>query len=265
MNAPNRYSKLLAHVFSRYYQPGAKEVLFTREALAEAANAERVKLPKNLGDVIYSYRYRVSLPEAIAKLAPEGENWVILPAGIAKYRFVATPLASIAPNRGLAEIRIPNSTPGIIDLYALTDEQALLAKLRYNRIVDLFTGLTCYPLQSHLRTSVKELGQVETDEVYVGMSKSGAHYVVPVQAKRGSDMLSIVQIWQDWKMSEEKFPNLICRPLAAQFMADETIAVIEFEPSDALLKIRSEKHYKLVDQKSLTGEELRRYQEASEC
>jgi hypothetical protein len=77
-------------------------------------------------------------------------------------------------------------------------------------------------------------------------------------------MLSIVQIWQDWKMAEEKFPNLICRPLAAQFMADETIAVIEFEPSDVLLRIRSEKHYKLVDPKSLTGEELRRYRETSQ-
>ncbi len=42
-----------------------------------------------------------------------------------------------------------------------------------------------------------------------------------------------------------------------------TIHNIEFEPSGALLKIRAEKHYRLVDPKSLTGEELRRYREAS--
>ncbi len=29
-----------------------------------------------------------------------------------------------------------------IEMYALSDEQALLAKLRYNRLLDVFTGVT---------------------------------------------------------------------------------------------------------------------------
>ncbi len=33
---------------------------------------------------------------------------------------------------------ILDATPGIIELYAFSDEQALLAKLRYNRLVDIF-------------------------------------------------------------------------------------------------------------------------------
>lgn len=78
--------------------------------------------------------------------------------------------------------------------YALSDEQALLARRRYNRLVDIFTGVTCYSLQSHLRTSIPSLGQVETDEVYVGVDRQGAHYVVPVQAKSGKDRMSVVQI-----------------------------------------------------------------------
>jgi len=48
------------------------------------------------------------------------------------------------PNPLLSETKIPDATPGIIDMYALTDEQALLAKVRYNRLVDVFTGVTCY-------------------------------------------------------------------------------------------------------------------------
>jgi hypothetical protein len=47
-------------------------------------------------------------------------------------------------------IKVPDATPGVIAKYALSDEQALLAKLRYNRLVDLFTAITCYSLQSHL-------------------------------------------------------------------------------------------------------------------
>lgn len=64
--------------------------------------------------------------------------------------------------------KVPDATPGIVAKYAFNDEQALLAKVRYNRLVDIFTGVTCYSLQNHLRTTVSEIGQVETDEIYVG-------------------------------------------------------------------------------------------------
>ena len=41
---------------------------------------------------------------------------------------------------------------------------------------------------THAEPSVHDLdgiGQIETDEVYVGVDKQGAHYVSPVQAKAG--------------------------------------------------------------------------------
>jgi len=77
----------------------------------------------------------------------------------------------LAPNPNLAETKVPDATPGIVAKYAFNDEQALLARLRYNRLVDIFTGVTCYSLQSHLRTTVPSMGQVETDEIYVGLDK----------------------------------------------------------------------------------------------
>ena len=114
-------------------------------------------------------------------------------------------------------------------MYAFSDEQALLARVRYNRLIDVFLGIACYSLQNHFRTTVAGMGQVETDEIYVGVDKSGAHYVVPVQAKGGSDRLNRVQIEQDIAVCAEKLPTLICRPVSAQFMADELIALFEFE------------------------------------
>ena len=53
----------------------------------------------------------------------------------------------------------------------MNDEQALLAKIRYNRLIDIFTGITCYSLQNHLRTTVPNIGQVEIDEIYIGIDK----------------------------------------------------------------------------------------------
>jgi len=40
-------------------------------------------------------------------------------------------------------------------------------KLRYNRLIDVFIGVTCYSLQNHLRTTEPRIGQFETDEIYV--------------------------------------------------------------------------------------------------
>ena len=69
----------------------------------------------------------------------------------------------------------------------MSDEQALLARVRYNRLVDIFLGIACYSLQNHLRTTASNMGQVETDELYVGVDRRGSHYVVPIQAKGGKD------------------------------------------------------------------------------
>jgi hypothetical protein len=143
---------------------------------------------------------------------------------IRPFEIVST--VSIGPSRHLAETKIPDATPGIISQYALSDEQALLALLRYNRLIDIFTGITCYSLQSHLRTSVPEMGQVETDEVYIGLDRRGAHYVLPVQAKAGKDRIGVVQIEQDIAMCAAKFPNLICRPIAAQFIKGNIVACL---------------------------------------
>jgi hypothetical protein len=105
------------------------------------------------------------------------------------------------------------------------------------------------------------MGQVETDELYVGVDKKGIHYVFPVQAKGGTDKLSIVQIEQDFAVCARKFPSLLCRPVAAQFLPDGVIALFEFEQSEGGVSISSEKHYKLVPPEEVTAADLKSYQQ----
>jgi hypothetical protein len=258
----NRYVRLMERIFSSRYMEGAIEVPFEREDIERSAKALKIAIPKNLGDLIYSFRYRTPLPESIRRRAPEGSEWVIFPAGKAQYRFVLVPAARIVPNPQLAETKLPDSTPGVIAKYALTDEQALLAKIRYNRLVDVFTGVACYSLQSHLRTSVEGMGQVETDEVYIGLDRKGVHYVFPIQAKRGGDTLGVVQASQDLAMCREKWPGLVCRPIAAQFMAEELIAMFELEEHPRqFVAIVSEKHYRLVPAEDVASEDLVAYRQ----
>jgi hypothetical protein len=255
----NRYSSIIRGIFLSKFKKGVREIDFERQDIERLARKLRVRLPKNLGDLIYSFRYRAALPEEIQSTAGQSETWIIRAAGRSRYRFVLVRETPLTPSDGFAITKVPDSTPGVIAKYALTDEQALLAKVRYNRLVDIFTGVACYSLQNHLRTTAPGLGQVETDEIYVGVDKKGAHYVFPIQAKGGKDRLSIVQIEQDIAVCTAKFPLLICRPVAAQFLQDEVIALFELEQTGGVIRITSEKHYKLVPPDEVTEADLQNY------
>lgn len=259
----NSYSMLIEAIFFKKYKKGKKILRFKREDLITSAKELNILLPKNLGDIVYSFRYRTSLPDSILKTAPKGLDWVIRPDGQAKYMFSLSNLPRIIPSQMYSETKIPDATPGIINKYAFNDEQGLLAKLRYNRLIDIFTGITCYSLQNHLRTTVPEMGQIETDELYIGLDKKGVHYILPVQAKGGSDQLGIVQIEQDFAMSAMKFKNLVCMPIAAQFMDTNLIALFSFEQTKKGVVISAEKHYRLVNPKDLSDEELEQYKKRS--
>ena len=255
----NRYSQIIERVFARHYKTGDEEVRFTRDEFENIAKELNINLPKNLGDIIYSFRYRTPLPEIITKTATQGKHWIIRPAGRGIYAFALAAEFNVAPNPNYDKVKIPDATPGLVTKYSLNDEQSLLAKLRYNRLIDIFTGVTCYSLQNHLRTSIPGIGQVETDEIYVGVDKSGVQHVFPVQAKGGKDKLNIVQIEQDFALCESRFQNLICRPIGAQFMADGSIALFEFKMTDEGVKVASEKHYKLVAPDEVTPRLLNEY------
>lgn len=257
----NRYAQIIEHVFRSKYQAGMTTVSFTREDIEQAPAAIGIEPLKNIGDLIYSFRFRTDLPDSITSTAPLGNRWVIKLAGIGRYQFRLKPegQTEILPNPLMSETKIPDATPGIVAMYALSDEQALLAKLRYNRLLDIFLGIACYSLQNHLRTTVPKSGQVETDELYIGLDKKGMHYVIPVQAKGGRDKLGIVQIEQDIDLCKHKFPSLVCRPVGAQFIGNDLIALFEFEESVDGISLLCEKHYRLVDQGAITETDLETY------
>ena len=51
----NRYSQIIEAIFSKYFEKVSKEILFERLDIVTAAKKLRIRLPKNLGDVLYSF------------------------------------------------------------------------------------------------------------------------------------------------------------------------------------------------------------------
>jgi len=258
----SKYAQLIIHVFREHYQPGDHVVAFERDELVSGAATLGIDLPKNLGDVVYSFRYRRAMPEEIAKYAPDGMVWDIYGKGDARYEFEAVLDQSIVPNRHLRAIKIPDSTPGIIAQHVMGSEQALLAKVRYNRLIDVFTGIVCYSLQNHLRTKVPNVGQIETDEVYLGVSKAGTQYVIPVEAKGGTDKLSVVQMNQDLELAKSRFPTLECRLVGAQFVDNDIYLFLFAESTDTgRVEVLQEGRFRLVPPSEITESDLHDYRQ----
>lgn len=255
-----KYDDIISAIFKERYVDGATSIIFEREDLASKARELGFEPPKNLGDIVYSYKYRKCLPEDIVNTAPKGFYWRIKNTGIAQHEFVLTSGSEfVEPDAMLATTKIPDGTPSIVKKYSISDEQALLAIVRYNRLIDIFLGITCYSLQNHLRTTVSGIGQMETDEIYVGIDKTGRQYIIPVQAKGGTDKLGISQIEQDLALCAEKYPELICRSIACQFITKDIVAMFEFSFEEEKIVKVNERHYNIVDASSISSEDLRSY------
>jgi hypothetical protein len=255
----NRYKIIIEKIFFDHWTTGTREFEFERQEINDAADSLSIKHPKNLGDLLYSFRYRVAMPQRILDTQPESQEWIVEGAGRARYRFKLVSATRIKPNPALASVAIPDSTPELIRAYALDDEQAILAIIRYSRLIDTFLGLTTYSLQNHLRTSVSGIGQIEIDELYIGLDKHGCHYVIPVQAKGGSDQIGVVQTKQDISYAAQQFPGLRCRPIAAQFMDEKVIALFELTLQGDEVKVVDEKHYRLIPADEIDKLSIRAY------
>ena len=60
---------------------------------------------------------------------------------------------------------------------------------------------------------------------------------------------------------ESTFPDLVCHPVAAQFMQDDVIALFAFERTEEGARILMEHHYKLVEPSELTSDDLAAYRQ----
>ena len=224
-NENKDYDQVIIELFQRLYKKGATQLPFFKSDIEHVAADLKLSI-RNLPDITYTYRSGRSL------LPPEILNhghWAIDGAGKSKYVFVKM---SRAPYFDLPEdmdrTTIPDATPQIILEYQSNDEQAMLARIRYNRLVDTFTGLTAYELQGHFRTTIAGMGQVEIDDLYLGVNEDGEWSAMPIEAKVGNELLGVVQIRALTLFAQSRFTKLHVRPLGIKSLSDGTLLFVEF-------------------------------------
>ena len=278
----SQYTDIILDIFRSRYAGRvrfefARSVLNSAEKLGFEFRGDDQTVAKNLGDIVYTFRFRKDFPDEILRTAPKGKMWIISGRGDARYEFRLITIPSLAPDPNWFVTKIHDATPEIVRRFALNDEQAVLARIRYNRLIDLFCKCVAHSLQNHLRTKVEGIGQIEIDELYVGANRQGEHFIIPVQVKRERERLGVSQLLQDLEYCRRKHPELKPRAVGAQMLeftiggrAFEKIVLFEFEcvdtEDDVKISKISERHFVLLpytEISSMDFEQARRRSEES--
>ena len=275
------YADVITRVFNKHYVKELRRFEFARKDLEDAMRDMGVELPgdekiiaKNIGDIIYSFRFRRDFPAAILKNTPAGKLWIILGKGDARYEFRLITEPKLAMDESLQVSKLHDATPEIVRRFSLGDEQAALARIRYNRLVDLFCRCVAFSLQNHLRTKVDGIGQIEIDELYIAANRQGEHFIIPLQAKTAKDRIGVSQLMQDLEYCRTAHPDFRPRALATQMvmrMIDgentEVIAMFEFgcqdTDDDVIISKLNERHFALLPSGRITRQDLDRAKEFS--
>jgi hypothetical protein len=241
------YDQVIIEMFRRVYKPDADVLPFTKDELVQVCQELAIVI-NNVPDVPYHYRTgRSDLPDEILNTG----NWVIEGAGKGKYTFVKlkrSPYIHIPDDLYVTEI--PEATPDIVLKYGGVDEQAILTRIRYNRLVDTFLSLTAYHLQGHVRSSVQDIGQVEIDDLYVGVDTDGRWHVIPIEAKSvgPKERLGVIQVRQMILFAKQNYSDLILRPAGIKPLDDGSYVFLEFDDEEELemISVKRYARYKLV-------------------
>lgn len=231
-----KYQQVIEYVFTEKADEfGTEEdIPFHRDDIEEAMDELDITVG-NVPDIPYAYRSRRPLPEAIAQY---GYSAVIIDDTRSgedpTYLFTKRDQLISVPDV-VDETRTTSTTslPEPVRPYIGKDEQGVLTQVRYAGLLDEFTGLDTYHLQSHLRMRVYGR-EAELDDLYVGVEGESeddepSHYALAVEAKGEGETLNRNQLIRNTRGIENKhnYPDSV-RTLAVK-LHEGDIYLFEFE------------------------------------
>ncbi|HEX6511681.1 MAG TPA: hypothetical protein VF157_05240 [Chloroflexota bacterium] len=151
-------------------------------------------------------------------------------------------MKAVTPDPARTEIRVLDTTPAVVEKFASHRGEALLARVRYNRLVELFTAAACYLLP----TDCGSYNSEAVVDLYVGVTRRGAECIFPVHAVASRKRLYLEVVERSRLICASRFRTLLCRPIAAHSLGDDLIALYEVEARRGQIGKLDEAHYRLV-------------------
>ncbi len=209
--------------------PFSKEDLVAHgDEIRKRGLTPRAVAVKNVPDIIYTFRARADLPSEILAYG----DYAIVGRGKGRYAFYRIGRPNrVSPPATRNTVLVSDVIPAWARRFMSDDEQGMLTVIASNGLVAQHLGLKrAFRLQSHLRCSVANYGQVEIDELYVGENDAGNHVVVAVEAKDRSDhdRLNISQLYGCAQALLERYPGLQLKLLGVKPVGAGAVAMCEF-------------------------------------
>ena len=227
-----KYEPIIKWVFDHQAEEYGteEEIPFHRDHIEMAMEDLDISVG-NVPDIPYAYRSRRPLPDEISQ---HGYTAVVIDdkreGEDPTYMFTKT--EQLIPVPEVVDETHQTSTavlPDAVRQYIGKDEQGALTQVRYAGLLDDFTGLDTYHLQSHLRMRVRGR-EAELDDLYVGVDDDGDHVALAVEAKGEGETLNRNQLIRNTRGIEEKsnYPDSV-RTLAVKLDEEGYFYLFEFE------------------------------------
>lgn len=227
-----KYEDTLVRVFENKLDQGYEtdeDIPFDRGDLQVAMDELGITV-RNVPDIPYAYRSRRPLPDGIQR---HGYNAVILDDSIegaaATYLFTKREQLIHIPDEVDEEHRTSlEELPRAVRDYIGKDEQGVLTQVRYTGLLDDFTGLDAYHLQSHMRFRVNNR-EAELDDLYIAVDDAEQHHALAVEAKGVGETLNKNQLIRNTRGIEQKraYPDSV-ETLAVKLDDDGYFYLFEF-------------------------------------
>jgi len=244
------YDKVISKVFNDLVAKSGKKTTyaFVKDDLVDAMELLKkrgdVKHIRNIADIKYTYDARKDFPSAISKTG----FWGIVGRGKGKYSFekiaqnnlirIPKDISSLT----VSNAKVKDATPDAVDAVLGNDEQATMTRLRYSDILSHFLGMESFQVQGHERTTVKHVGQIEVDEIYVARSAK-KKFIIPISGKGGDkDCLSYTQALNLSLYAKEKkrFEGLEAIPLGILRGTSGHVYIVRFNNATELRAVKIE-------------------------
>lgn len=148
-------------------------------------------------------------------------------------------------------------TPRAVLEHTIGAVDLLLARVRYNKLIDRLLKCVAHSLHTDLTYCSRTFGEITVGEVYHAVNKRGAEFVVAVQANTTSPSFGPDQAELDLEVCEELFPDLAPRFVHVElehFSWGDVVVMYSLRNNKRGIQFDDEGHYRLVSSETVTSE-----------
>ena len=215
-------------------------ISFERTDILEICAKEFGKAPKNLGDIIYSLRYRLDYLSTYDYLLEKDYTWTLLSTGIGKYELSPLKKLRIPSLESEDIIYIKDNTPKHIHELRPLNDQSLLMKIIQNDILNEFLQDDLVFLQAHHKVNLQNWGQAEIDGI---LASNYSPHLYLVEVKGYTEVIAWPQMIQLKMYAQQNHSDTPFTPLFIQSHKDWSFSVVQFDYTNSFPRVKKFKRF----------------------